>query len=403
MGISGYSILAGLLGGAGGAMTGVGNAFEQQRLDAMKQQQIDIEKQRADQAMELQQNQLAQQAEISKNTLAQNQNQFEAGRFTDVPASSLPASYMGGQQPDAQGNVRVQTSILPDIRKTREDEQLQGRYQALGSYLRSRAGSPATAEAPMSPEGSMYSEQATIPGAPAVAARPVDPNDLVSLLAGIPGGADLAKALVPSATSKFGIHGGNAAGSPTVIYNQQTGEVAQNIPGVDPMKPKYTTNTINTQEGVFREVVDERGQVVARERVGSPVQQPQQPQQPNAAMLYKATLEKYQQARDLYGEEDQRTKDLATLALGLRSQVSPETGSRIETPKAVDPLKQAIADKLAGRPGPGPGITNPVAAPSGAMKNGKSLADNMAVLQQNGRTPDQARQEIARLQREGKL
>ena len=70
--------------------------------------------------MELESNRLAQAADISQKTLAQNQSQFEAGRFADVPVSALPASYAGSQQPDASGNVRVQTAIIPALNKMRE-------------------------------------------------------------------------------------------------------------------------------------------------------------------------------------------------------------------------------------------------------------------------------------------
>ena len=202
----------------------------------------------------------------------------------------------------------------------------------------------------------MYSEQAVIPGAPAVAARPVDPNDLAGLLAGVPGGAELAKVILQPPTAKF-IHAPPGSG----IVDPTTGQVVGTVPAL-PKDNRMSVKTEVRPDGTYALTTDTlTGETTVTKLPGIPGQPqfaPQQPQQPTAAQSFTTAMQNYQAARDAYGEEDPRTKNLGAIAAGLR-RVDPESGTPITAPKTVDPLKQAIADMMTNKKPPGPGITPP--------------------------------------------
>jgi hypothetical protein len=220
---------------------------------------------------------------------------------------------LGVQLPPEMGGGRSPKELLPFL-YAKADAEAKRREDAakLGGMQAAILNQPARAEAPMPAEGGMYSEAETLPGK---AATPK--NVMLAAILGHPQAEAILKQMYPEDTEK------NQLVSDTTRGYLKNG-VYTEIPGGGP-KPKYTVNTVPTQEGVIREVVDEMGNVIRSERVGSPVQQPREPKEPaqqSAATIYNAAVEGL---------------------LALRRQGVPETDPRVaEASSRVNMLKPVM-------------------------------------------------------------
>jgi hypothetical protein len=340
-------ILAGIIGGAGVGMTNIAGQLEEQRKEALKQQEIKIAQQRADQeqqyrdaSLTIERDKIAEQARANASTDASRYSELEPL----VKAGLLPESILSG------GTTRMQTAATDQAMQQYQAQQKA--LQAEGQRNTAREAilnQPARPAVPMPAEGGMYSEAETLPGK---AATPR--NAMLAAVLGEPGAAAIldqmyGKDKVTHAPAGSAILGPN-------------GEVLGMVPAA-PKDPQFKVETVDRPDGTYQittNTLTGESKAAKLEGVpGKPAFAPQRPEQPNASQLYISTMKEYQAARDAFGAEDPRTKNLEAIALGLRNKVDPETGRPIETPKPVDPLKAAIADMMTNKKAPGPGITPP--------------------------------------------
>src|SRR5262245_22972262 len=126
------AILGGILQGLGQGAVG----FQYGRQNALEQQKLAIEKQRADQQaqQDILRNQLLQR-EVDIRAAAQKS--AEEAAFTSVPASELPKA-MQGMPADENGMVRVPTRSLAQIETARKREYDEGRITNVQNVLNRR-------------------------------------------------------------------------------------------------------------------------------------------------------------------------------------------------------------------------------------------------------------------------
>lgn len=159
MGISGLSALGAALGGIGGFAGGTASALEEQRKEALAQERLAIEQQRADQQMELQ-----------RNTLAQNQSQFaatqaaaERDKYVQPTDIAALMQQLGLKSPvaDTMGpsSARIPAAALPTLltqaAKQQDVERDLANQAKTAAFLTQAKGTPGVAPPD---EGAMYSE-----------------------------------------------------------------------------------------------------------------------------------------------------------------------------------------------------------------------------------------------------
>ena len=333
-------ILAGIIGGTGLGMTNIANDLAEQR--KLAQQQV-FEREKLEQERNLRQQAIDAQA-------SQFQATQEANRAVANP--DIQPLIDAGILPSGMGPTMARP-VMEEYMKFRaaEDKRLaeQQQINVARSAILNQAARPDVA---MPAEGAMYSEAETLPGKVATPR-----NEMLAAILGEPGAAAILEQMYPKPT-----YGNAPPGTALTKNGALTGETV-------PALPKDNRLSVKTEvraDGTYAITTDTlTGETTAAKIPGVPGQPqfaPQQPQQPTAAQSFTTAMQNYQAARDAYGEEDPRTKNLGAIAAGLR-RVDPESGTPITAPKAVDPLKQAVADIIANRPPPGPGITPPRGAP----------------------------------------
>lgn len=339
--VMGSSILGGILGGMGGAMTGLGKSWgEQQKLDQeerLARDKMAQEQQYRDALVTLERDKLAQ---------------------TAMPAGDL-FRYIGMPVPEGvDPAARVPTAVADNLIKNAQEQQkvlqTEGRLNMAREAILNQ---PARPDVAMPAEGAMYSEAETLPGK---AATPK--NVMLAAVLGQPNADALLKQMYPEPANPQVV-------GPGADLVAAGGAVLHSTPALpkDPKDVQLKVEIVDRPEGTYQVItnpVTGETQTAKLEGVpGKPAfapQRPERPEQPSASALYMRTMQQYQAARNAYGEEDQRTKDLAAIALGLRSQVDPTTGARTAPPEKSDPIKDLVKDALANKnPPPAPGASPP--------------------------------------------
>jgi hypothetical protein len=155
----------------GSGVQGFAKGIEQRQQDAFKARALDIEKQRADQLVEMQQAKLAQE-----------QQQFEAGQFTS-PADLAALAGVGIKlPPELLTQGRIKTSLIaPILTRAAEQEKIrreQEIYNRQADVLeRQGAGSPGTPGIPARP--SPFGDELPPDQGPQIPGRPSEGADMV--------------------------------------------------------------------------------------------------------------------------------------------------------------------------------------------------------------------------------
>jgi hypothetical protein len=343
-------ILAGIIGGAGTGMTNIAGQLDEQRKrdqeERLARDKMAQEQQYRDAMVTLERDKLAEATQAHKDTLAAAYTELEPL----VKAGILPESILAG------GTTRLQTAATDAAMRQYAEQQkalqVEGRLNMGREAIMNQ---PARPDVPMPAEGGMYSEAETLPGK---AATPK--NAMLAAIFGQPGAAEAIEKMYPKPQAIVHAPPGSS------FFDPNTNQVVGTVPAA-PKDNRMSVKTEVRPDGTYALATDTlTGETTVTKLPGIPGQPqfaPQRPEQPNAAMLYKQTMEAYQRARDTYGEEDPRTKDLATIALGLRDRVDPGTGTRIAPPEKSDPIKDLIRESL-GTPRPTPAAPRPAPRPA---------------------------------------
>lgn len=162
-------LLAGILGGVGGFGQSLGASLEEQRKEELRRQQLAIEQQRADQLVEMQQRQLAQnQGQFEATQAAAERDRYVqpndiAALFQQLGLKSPVADTMG---PSA---ARIPAAALPAIltqaAKQQEIDRDQSNQLRTAAFLKQAQGQPAQLQGQLA-EGEDPEAAALIPRTP---------------------------------------------------------------------------------------------------------------------------------------------------------------------------------------------------------------------------------------------